>query len=52
MVSERCKTAVKDVLKKHGLHFIIVDLGEVEIMENLSGDLFDFSESRFVISRF
>lgn len=36
MVSNRCKTAVKDELKKFGLHFIVVDLGEVEIMEELS----------------
>jgi AraC-like DNA-binding protein len=28
--------AVKEVLKKLGLHFIVVDLGEVEIMENIS----------------
>ena len=38
MVSNRCKTAVKEVLQNLGLHFIIVDLGEVEIMENLSGE--------------
>ena len=36
MVSNRCKLAVKDELKKLGLHFIVVDLGEVEIMENIS----------------
>ncbi|MEL7589334.1 MAG: AraC family transcriptional regulator [Prolixibacteraceae bacterium] len=36
MVSNRCKMAVKEDLKKLGLHFILVDLGEVEIMENLS----------------
>lgn len=36
MVSNRCKMAVKEELKKLGLHFIVVDLGEVEIMENLS----------------
>jgi AraC-like DNA-binding protein len=36
MVSNRCKTAVKEELKKLGLHFIVVDLGEVEIMENIS----------------
>ncbi|MBN2756900.1 MAG: helix-turn-helix transcriptional regulator [Bacteroidales bacterium] len=36
MVSKRCKTAVKDELKKLQLHFIVVDLGEVEIMENIS----------------
>ena len=36
MVSTRCKMAVKEALKKLGLHFIVVDLGEVEIMENIS----------------
>ena len=36
MVSVRCKMMVKDELKKLGLHFIVVDLGEVEIMEDLS----------------
>lgn len=36
MVSTRCKMAVKDALKKLQLHFIIVDLGEVEIMETLT----------------
>jgi len=38
MVSNRCKMAVKEVLKELGLHFIVVDLGEVEIMENISAD--------------
>jgi AraC-like DNA-binding protein len=38
MVSERCKMAVKGELKKLGLHFIVVDLGEVEIMENISAE--------------
>jgi len=32
---------VKDELKKLGLHFIVVDLGEVEIMENISNDVRD-----------
>ena len=36
MVSNRCKMAVKEELKKLGLHFIVVDLGEVEIMENIT----------------
>ena len=36
MVSNRCKTAVKEELKKFGLHFVVVDLGEVEIMEELT----------------
>ena len=38
MVSNRCKIAVKEELKKLGLHFIIVDLGEVDIMETLSSE--------------
>ncbi|MGV8945608.1 MAG: helix-turn-helix domain-containing protein [Lutibacter sp.] len=36
MVSNRCKMAVKDALKKLGVHFIFVDLGEVDIMENIN----------------
>ena len=36
MVSNRCKMAVKEELKKLGLHFILVDLGEAEIMETLT----------------
>lgn len=36
MVSNRCKAAVKEELKELGLHFVVVDLGEVEIMEDLS----------------
>lgn len=38
MVSNRCKMAVKEELKKLGLHFIVVDLGEVEIMEDISNE--------------
>ena len=36
MVSNRCKLAVKEVLRELDLHFILVDLGEIEIMEELS----------------
>lgn len=36
MVSARCKTVVKEILKGLGLHFIVVELGEVEVMEKLS----------------
>lgn len=36
MVSNRCKMAVKEELRKMDLHFVIVDLGEVEIMEELN----------------
>ncbi len=38
MVSNRCKLAVKEELKKLGLHFSMVDLGEVDIMENISAE--------------
>lgn len=36
MVSNRCKMAVKEALKSLGLHFVLVDLGEVDIMETLT----------------
>ena len=39
MVSTRCKMAVKEELRKLGLHFIVVDLGEIEIMEELSDSM-------------
>lgn len=36
MVSLRCKMMVKEELKKLGLHFVVVDLGVVEILEDIS----------------
>ena len=36
MVSTRCKMMVKESLKALGLHYIVVELGVVEVMENLS----------------
>lgn len=36
MVSLRCKMMVKEELKKLGLHFIVVELGEVDVMEELT----------------
>jgi AraC-like DNA-binding protein len=36
MVSIRCKMAVREELKKLGLHFIIADMGVVDIMENIT----------------
>jgi AraC-like DNA-binding protein len=38
MLSARCKMVVKEELKKIGLHFFVVDLGEVEIMEAISSE--------------
>jgi len=36
MVSNRCKIIVRSELEKLGIHFIFLELGEVEIMENLT----------------
>ena len=36
MVSNRCKLIVKSELEKLGLHYIVIGLGELEIMESLS----------------
>lgn len=36
MVSLRCKMMVKEELKKLGLHYVIVDLGLVEILEDIT----------------
>ena len=52
MVSARCKIAVKEELKKLGLHFIVVDLGEVEIMENLTDDQRGMVKSALLSSGF
>ena len=36
MVSLRCKMMVKEELKKMGLNYMVVDLGQVEIMEDIT----------------
>jgi YesN/AraC family two-component response regulator len=36
MVSTRCKMAVRDVLRNMNLHFVQVELGEVDIMEEIT----------------
>lgn len=41
MVSLRCKMMVKEELKKLGLHYVIVDLGVVEILEDITPSQFD-----------
>jgi len=38
MVSLRCKILVKHELKKLGLHYVIVDLGKVEILEDITAE--------------
>lgn len=49
MVSNRCKMMVKEELKKLGLHFIIVDLGEVNLMEEISDE--QFEQLRIALSK-
>lgn len=41
MVCIRCKMVLKSELEKLGLHFTIIDLGEAEIMEDLSKEQLD-----------
>jgi AraC-like DNA-binding protein len=36
MVSLRCKMVVKDELKKLGLHYVILDLGMVELLQDIT----------------
>ena len=38
MVSLRCKMMVKEELKKLGLNYVVVDLGMVEILEDITND--------------
>ena len=50
MVCIRCKMVVKDELKKLGLHFTTVELGEVDIMENISAEQHDKFKSALLKS--
>jgi AraC-like DNA-binding protein len=50
MVSTRCKLLVKEELRKLGLHFIVVDLGEVEIMENISPEIMEALNTKLKLS--
>jgi AraC-like DNA-binding protein len=50
MVSNRCKMAVKEALQKLGLHFIVVELGEVEVMENITAEQREELKSTLFVS--
>lgn len=50
MVSARCKMAVKEELKKLGLHFMVVELGEVEVMETLSTQMREELKTALLVS--
>jgi AraC-like DNA-binding protein len=41
MVCTRCKMVVKSELEKLGLHYIMLELGEADIMENMSDEQLD-----------
>jgi AraC-like DNA-binding protein len=50
MVSNRCKITVKEELKKLGLHFVIVELGEVDVMENITAEQRDQLKTALLVS--
>lgn len=50
MVSLRCKMLVKEELKRLGLHYVIVDLGMVEILEDISPLQFQELKKNLAIS--
>jgi AraC-like DNA-binding protein len=48
MVSQRCTMAVKEELKKLGLHFIIIEMGIVDVMEDISAERRDLIKGGLV----
>lgn len=50
MVSLRCKMMVKEELKRLGLHFVIVDLGVVEILEDITPNQFNKLKQNLALS--
>ena len=50
MVSLRCKMMVKEELKKIGLHHVIIDLGVVEILEDITPEQFDLLKTNLAMS--
>lgn len=50
MVSNRCKMYVKEELRNLGLHFVVVDLGEVDLMEELTAEQKRILSERLLLS--
>jgi len=50
MVSLRCRMLVKEELKALGLHYVIINLGEVEILEELSSEHRDILKRNLLMS--
>lgn len=52
MISNHCKLTVKEEFKKLGLHFVMLDLGEVDIMEDLSEEQLEHLKTALLNSGF
>lgn len=50
MVSLRCKMAVKSALEDMGLHYRTVDLGEVDVMEEMNTEQLQLLRTRLMLS--
>lgn len=50
MVSLRCIMMVKEELKKLGLHYAVVELGTVDIMETITGAQHDMLKKNLLRS--
>lgn len=50
MVSLRCKMMVKEELEKLGLHYVIIDLGMVDILENITQEQHDLLKANLAKS--
>ena len=50
MVSLRCKMVVKDELTHLGLHYVLIDLGVVEILEDITVEQRDTLRARLLMS--
>ncbi len=50
MVCIRCKMVVKDELSKLGLHYTVVELGEAEIVENITDEQHDLIKAALLRS--
>ena len=48
MVSLRCKMIVKEELKKMGLRYVVVDLGSVEILEDITQEQHDLLKTNLL----
>lgn len=50
MVSLRCKMLVKEELKKIGLHYVSVELGMVDVLENINQEQHDLLKKNLIKS--